>query len=493
LTEYNPANGAVVLNYTYGVTPALTGNTLWADPDIYSVQNIGTSASPNYRLIDWSLDGLSSTSAFKGQVLSNITWPFSSIGYPDYETGISGQVYSATVPQTAVAANVWIAAASLTTGQLLWNESSGVPYSVFTNNEISDHGLMAVRFDNGYWYAWNLQTGTLAWQSQLSSYPWGIFGAYHSASAYGYLIYPQYDGIVAYNWTTGQVGWWFQAPAIAEETPYTNGTGELNGQVYSFFTNVVLCDGMCYTYSEEHSPTAPLSRGWQIFCLNGTTGTEIWNTTGSMSEGVVEDGYMTATDFYTGYLNVFGMGLSGTTVAAPQGVVTAGTPLTITGTVLDQSPAQPGTPCVSDDSMGAWMAYLHEQSPHPTTVTGVPVLLEAVGPNGTIQTIATVTSDGTTGTFGCSWTPTTSGLYEIYAVFAGTDSYSYSTASTYATVVSAPTPAVTPTPTSTPTPTNTPVSNLATNADLMTYIVVAAIAIIIAIAVATVLLLRKRT
>ena len=107
--------------------------------------------------------------------------------------------------------------------------------------------------------------------------------------------------------------------------------------------------------------------------------------------------------------------------------------------------------------------------------------------------IATVTSDGTTGTFGYSWTPTTPGIYEIYAVFAGTDAYAYSTASTYATVVSAPTPTTTPTPSSTPTPTNTPVSNLATNADLMTYIVVAAIAIIIAIAVATLLLLRKRT
>ena len=68
LTEYNPANGAVVLNYTYGVTPALTGSTLFADPDIYSVQNIGTILpSPNYHLIYWSLDGLSSTSASRAK------------------------------------------------------------------------------------------------------------------------------------------------------------------------------------------------------------------------------------------------------------------------------------------------------------------------------------------------------------------------------------------------------------------------------------------
>jgi hypothetical protein len=41
------------------------------------------------------------------------------------------------------------------------------------------------------------------------------------------------------------------------------------------------------------------------------------------------------------------------------------------------------------------------------------------------------------------------------------------------------------------TPTATPKSNLATTADLMTYIVAAAIAIIIAIAIVGILILRK--
>jgi len=479
VTEYNPANGAVVLNYT---TPTFSSSTLYADPYVISVQTIGT----QHYLVNWTLDGIG-TGPFANQIQSNITWPFTTIGYPDYQTGISGQVYSATLPQTGVAGNVWIAAASLTTGQLLWNESSGVGYSVFTNNEQADHGMMAVRFDNGHWYAWNLQTGTLAWQSEQSSYPWGVFGAYHSESAYGLLYYEQYDGVVAWNWTTGQIAWWFQAPATAEETPYTNGTGQLNGQVYSFFTNAILADGQLYTYSEEHSPSAPLSRGWSIYDINATTGQEIWSTLGSMSAGVISDGYMTATDFYNGYLNVFGMGLSTTTVSAPQTAVTAGTPILISGTVLDQSPAQPGTACVSDASMGDWMAYLHEQAPHPTTVTGVPIVIQAISPDGTLQNIATVTSDGTTGTFAYTWTtPTTPGQYEIYATFVGDDSYAASTASTYATVTQA------PTVTATPTPTVTATSNLATNASLMTYIVAATIAIIIAIAIVGVLLLRKR-
>ena len=314
-------------------------------------------------------------------------------------------------------------------------------------------------------------------------------------SAFGLLYYEQYDGVVAYNWTNGQIAWWYQAPSNPFENDFNNGTGNLGGTVYPFFTDAVITSsGDLYTYSYEHSPTAPITRDFATYCINALTGAQIWTITDPMDPGVVTDGYMTATDYYSAAFYTFGMGLSATTVSAPLTPVTAGTPFTITGTVLDESPAQPGTPAVSDASMGAWMGFLHLQAPHPTSVTGVPVILEAINSTGSIIPIATVTSDGTTGTFGYSWTPTTPGTYEIYAVFAGTDAYAFSTAATYTTVVAAPTATVTPTPTSTPTqsPTSSPVANLATNADVMTYIVVAAIAIIIAIAIVGLLILRKK-
>jgi hypothetical protein len=347
--------------------------------------------------------------------------------------------------------------------------------------------MVALRFDNGYWYAWNLQTGAPAWQSQLSSYPWGTFGAYASESAYGLLIYQQYDGVVAYNWTNGQVAWWFQAPATPFETPYTNGTGLLNSQGYSFFCPAIIADGMVYTYSVEHSPSAPLTRGWSIYAINATTGVGIWSTTGPMSPGVVSDGYLTATNFYDGYLYVFGMGLSATTVSAPQTAVTAGTPLIISGTVLDQSPAQPGTACVSDASMGQWMAYLHQQAPYPANVTGVPVSIDAMGPEGNAIHVATVSSDAS-GTFSYLWTtPTIAGKYAITATFAGDDSYSYSSAETAVGVTAAPVATATPTPTSSPA-----LAAAATPSQVMIDVLIVGIAIIIAIAIVGVLLLRKR-
>ena len=116
---------------------------------------------------------------------------------------------------------------------------------------------------------------------------------------------------------------------------------------------------------------------------------------------------------------VFGKGQSATTVSAPQTAITAGTSSVITGTVLDQSPAQPGKAAVSDDSMGAYMEYLHMQQPidrmyHNITITGVPVSIDTVDPNGNSMHIATVTSDvsGTSHTLGLQLSQATTRLVQ---------------------------------------------------------------------------------
>ncbi len=187
---------------------------------------------------------------------------------------------------------------------------------------------------------------------------------------------------------------------------------------------------------------------------------------------------------------VFGKGQSETTLSAPQTAATAGQGIILTGTVLDQSPAQPGTACVSTSSMATWMQYLHMQQPLTglwgnETITGVPVSLDAVDPNGNFVHIATVTTDGTTGTYGYTWTPTNAGDYKVMATFTGDDSYGSSWATNYASVSA-------PTATPAPTATATIASNLATTTDLMTYMVVGIIAIIIAIAIVGLVLYRKK-
>jgi hypothetical protein len=201
----------------------------------------------------------------------------------------------------------------------------------------------------------------------------------------------------------------------------------------------------------------------------------------------MSDGYTMYQDVYDGIMYVAGRGPSTTTVSAPNTAITSGTAAVITGTVLDQSAASPNTPCVSDSSMGDYMSYIHLQTTWPgwsmANVTGVPVSIDAVDPNGNFVHIATVTSDAT-GSYGVTWTPQTPGDYKISASFAGSNAYGASWAETYATVAA-------PHATSAPTPPTSAV-NAASATDVMTYIAAAAIAIIIAIAIVGVLMLRKK-
>ena len=67
---------------------------------------------------------------------------------------------------------------------------------------------------DGYYKAWDLRTGTLAWKSELMGYPWGqaSFGAYSVQSGYGLFYREAYDGVYAFNWTNGKIAWHYEAP-----------------------------------------------------------------------------------------------------------------------------------------------------------------------------------------------------------------------------------------------------------------------------------------
>ena len=320
----------------------------------------------------------------------------------------------------------------------------------------------------------------LPWKSPQTDYPWGEFWGYSQASAYGLFLAFGYDGVYAFDWDTGAIVWHFQAQAPAFETPYTmaNGTSE-----YSFTGSPLIADGKLYIDNNEHTPSAPYTRGWSAWCINMTDGSMIYKLDEPMVAGAMADGYTTYSDGYDGIMYVVGKGPSQTTVQAPQVAITEGQKAVITGTVTDLTPAQKGTPAISDASMGAWMSYMYLQSPMPADVTGVPVSIDAIDPNGNAQHIGTVVSDAS-GAFGCTWTPTLTGDYKITATFAGSNAYGLSWAQTYATVSAA--------PIASPTPTQTTQHGIATQSDIMTYISVAAVAIIIAVAIATVLLLRKK-
>lgn len=216
---------------------------------------------------------------------------------------------------------------------------------------------------------------------------------------------------------------------------------------------------------------------------------------------IVADSIAVALNSYDGSVYAFGRGPSKTSVSAPQTVIAENTPVMITGSVTDQTPASKDTPAIADESMGKWMEYIHMQKVIPGDAKGVNVTLSVIDPNGNAAPIGTATTD-LAGNFALMYTPPVAGTYQITATFMGSESYGSSFATTYLGVTTAaavPTTAPTPTPTIAPTesPTPTPVPTTAApepkgpGDQTFIYVAVAAVAII-AVVIAAAVILRKR-
>jgi hypothetical protein len=333
-----------------------------------------------------------------------------------------------------------------------------------------------------------LAPGNTAWKTEQLDYPYDAtgWGSYSTISAYGSLYWIAQTGVYSIDWATGKINWKFETPMPYQyEGPFTGGTGET---VYPYHApGLAAGDGKIIVSSARHSPESPYLRGLRTFAVDAFSGEELWSIaisvagqhTRSSLQMRVADGYLTigARD---GLMYVLGKGKSATSVSAPSTNVQLGQSFTITGTVLDMSPAQPGTAAIADEYMDVWMEYLHLQLPKPADAIGVPVSLSAIDPNGNLIEIGHATSN-INGEFGFTWTPEVPGLYQVIATFAGTASYGSSSASTYFTAVEA--PAATPEPTEPP----------ASIAD--TYFVPAIAGIIAAIAIVgavIVIMLKKR-
>jgi hypothetical protein len=492
LITYNPLTGAAVWNVS--IAPLTTG-THYANselaPCFYSIQTLGSGASTQYRLINWTLTAdmaFGGSVNFRQLIVSNVTWPFSSLGYVDFKSGIAVNTYNGDTNSTGVAMNMYICAARISDGQLLWNISTTMAgLGGNLGQRIADDGKFCTRLYDGKMHAWDLQTGREVWVADISSWPWGVWSAYSVSSYGGMLIQPQYDGLVAYNWTNGNIVWHFHYPV---QYPYDNNFGS----EYPFFGGIQIADRKIYVQNNEHSPTQPPQRGYSFFCIDVNTGEGIWNIsgTGGMSGGpvAVADGYLVAGNGYDGQLYNFGIGKSATTVTTPQTAVPKGQDVLIQGAVLDESPAQPGTPCVSADSMKTQMEYLHEQQSingiaGNATMTGVPVVLTATDSTNNNYNIGTATTNAYDGTFGISWTPPSAGIYHITATFAGDNSYGSSFGGTQLLVNSE-----SEATTSTPAPTNTGIG-LASSSDIIAYIIGGVIATIFAITIVSALILRN--
>jgi hypothetical protein len=453
LRKYNPLTGAMTANIS--IAP-MTGNggTYYMNGHMLGIQDLGADAgSARYRLINWTTLGTSAN--FTSRVISNTTYARSALPSAqliDWNVGLGATASGVSEGGIYVGQN--ITGFNLLTGETLWNKYVAEPqYSGSAN--VADHGLLAILSAKGYYVAYDLRTGNEAWRTRSLDYPWDepAFGSYSVTSAYGQLYWVAQTGVYAIDWKDGNINWKFEKDAPPFETPYTGRNGQT---VYPFDAALLCVDGKLYTYTSEHTPDVPFFRGSPLVCIDAFTGKEVWSIgmtgAGEFARAALQiaiaDGYMTFGQ-REGIMYTFGKGLSETTVSVSQVPFALGQKALITGTVFDLSPAQPGTPCVSKESMAAQMEHIHmgvgvggvfsgiimnDGTYGDVMLVGVPVSLDVLDPNGNYYNIGTVTSDGYSGTFSCAWKPDVPGEYTITATFMGDESYGSSFATTYLTV-----------------------------------------------------------
>ena len=306
----------------------------------------------------------------------------------------------------------------------------------------------------------------------------------------GLLLSNGMSGIMyAYDAQTGALAWNYTYKDPWSETLWSDYWSSLRPRI--------IADGKIYLGQSEHSVNQPQPRGAPFVCLNATTGEVIWSIAGMFRQtdwggsAVMGDGIIATMDTYNQMIYAIGKGPTATTITAPDVGVQFGTSVVIKGTVTDISPGTNddtikmrfpnGVAAVSDDSISDWMLYTYKQFARPTNASGVEVTLSVLDANDNYRTIGTTTSNSD-GVFTFNWKPDIEGQYTVYAIFGGSKSYYPSHAATSFTVD--------PAPAATTTPQTTQASNAA---DL--YLLPGIIGIIIAIAIVGVVLLlaiRKR-
>lgn len=392
-------------------------------------------ANGRNNITKFNLNGYGPT--FDDDIEWSTDWPS---GASDFGTAFGGAMICDDVLVTGgfITAGDPMMGLNTTTGEILWVKT--FPDTMLEAQTLGYDKYYSAMSDLR-WHAFDIYTGDEVWESEPMGYPWGDFNSYTHAVAYGKVYTLSYDGYLrAYNAETGETEWKFFAGNTTE-----TGTGQ-----YAFWTNPVVADGKIYATTGLHSTGGTFPRGDKLYCLDANTGDLLWSISHSVvadsGAKAIADGKLITVNQLDGCMYAFYKGQTATTVSVSQNPTTNGVGTVIHGTVLDQSPAQLGTPCVSKEDMSAWMEYLHMQKPIPgglSNVTGVPVLLQAVGSDGSVIDIDTTTTD-CQGHFSYMWTPPGEGLYTITATFLGDDSYWSSWAETSLGVTAfAPAPAYT--------------------------------------------------
>jgi outer membrane protein assembly factor BamB len=351
-------------------------------------------------------------------------------------------------------------------GNLLWKEAYTAPAGNTTRTlgplDPVNRVWTMTDSETMQWIGYNLDNGDKLWETDeemraMQYFASGSGAGQRAVTAYGNIYIQGFGGeMFCFDTSDGSLVWKFNDTDSGVDTSW--------GLMPIFIA--AISDGKVYAFNNEHSPNSPLYNGYNIYCINATSGEEIYKLlswsgqtggTGT-STAVLADGSLVYYNYYDNQLYCISKGATQTTVSAPNLAAASGQSVVISGTVTDISTGTTqteqamrfpnGVACASDASMSAWMEYVYMEQACPTNFTGVEVVINVVDANGNYRTIGTATTDAT-GHYSLVWSPDITGKYEVVATFAGTNGY-YGSSSTSTFAVDQPVATATPQPTAAP-------------------------------------------
>jgi outer membrane protein assembly factor BamB len=376
---------------------------------IYNIVNYGTPTEPNYRLLRWSSfrtvqgePGASFLSESWAPAVANAQYDASERGY-DMNVSVNGLSAGETLPgsiskvfvddkvigtRVSQAGGIDMWAVSLTTGHegaLLYNKHWNAP-AEWVEGNLTTGGIgqagwcswsqaeqMGVFFtkENLVHYAFDTETGNFMYETEPQHFidAWSdtvserfgpdriiVNGKFISASVSG-IVY-------CYDAQTGIREWTYEADDPFGESYIGN-----NWWIIPLFAT----EDMVYFGSLEHSALDPKPRGAPFFALD-MEGNVVFRIDGMYRQtrwggrAIMGDSIIVTQDTYDQQIYGIGKGPSETTVSAPASGVAVGSPIMITGSVMDTSPGTTqdniitrfpnGVAAVSDASMNDYAIRL---------------------------------------------------------------------------------------------------------------------------------------
>ena len=283
----------------------------------YIIQNAGTSADPDYRLLQWNSSKLGTTGIMStGEILGvidastkncydwNVSIPWRNAITDSFSVGVAwgsdimlcyegalpcggspaafGRPPSST-PYTYYGINLNPDEGAL--GRVLWEETYTAPpgnITVFLSGSDPEAGVFVESYkETRQWVGYNLRTGQKIWgptesQTSFDYYGDDFGGVLNAQLAYGRLYHSAMAGIVyCYDALTGDLLWTY---GNGGEGNSTSAGYQLAYGVYPTMIEAI-GNGVIYTSVIEHTVNTPIYKGARTRAVNATDGTEVYPLT----------------------------------------------------------------------------------------------------------------------------------------------------------------------------------------------------------------------